>query len=206
MFSDKGAIVGGGNMSAEQGSLAWLPHSITEATLLGGSQSDGMDVAAAWSHLLRRLDGAAQTVDSDPASRNPLDRAAGIRHLLVLLAAGLDEALRFDPDPVLRIQRASTDDVVTWGMECPDCLYTRATMRGGESYRLYGNRGSARYVGLQTMNGIASTANALVDELEVGPNGDFEVVLSAEERDGNWMPIEGCPSDVDGAALLLRLG
>ena len=92
-------------MSAEQGSLAWLPHSITEATLLGGSQSDGMDVAAAWSHLLRRLDGAAQTVDSDPASRNPLDRAAGIRHLLVLLAAGLDEALRFDPDPVLRIQR-----------------------------------------------------------------------------------------------------
>ena len=177
-------------MSAEQGSLAWR-HSITEATLLGGSQSDGMDVAAAWSHLLRRLDGAAQTVDSDPASRNPLDRAAGIRHLLVLLAAGLDEALRFDPDPVLRIQRASTDDVVTWGMECPDCLYTRATMRGGESYRLYGNRGSARYVGLQTMNGIASTANALVDELEVGPNGDFEVVLSAEERDRNWMPIEG---------------
>ena len=57
---------------------------------------------------------------------------------------------------------------MTWGMECPDCLYTRATMRGGESYRLYGNRGSARYVGLQTMNGIASTANALVDELEVG--------------------------------------
>ena len=109
----------------------------------------------------------------------------------MLLAAGLDEALRFDPDPVLRIQRASTDDVVTWGMECPDCLYTRATMRGGESYRLYGNRGSARYVGLQTMNGIASTANALVDELEVGPNGDFEVVLSAEERDRNWMPIEG---------------
>jgi hypothetical protein len=64
-------------------------------------------------------------------------------------------------------------------------------MRGGERYRLFGNRGTARYVGLQTMNGIASTANALVDELDVEANGDFEVVLSAEQRDGNWMRIDG---------------
>src|SRR5262249_23696013 len=110
---------------------------------------------------------------------------------LVLLAAGVDEALRFDPDPILCVQRTSTDDIVTWGMECPDCLYTRATMRGGESYRLFGNRGTARYVGLQTMNGITSTANELVDELDVDADGDFEVVLSADERDGNWMRIEG---------------
>ena len=114
-----------------------------------------------------------------------------MRHLLVLLAAGVDEVLRFDPDPILGVQRTSTDDIVTWGMECPDCLYTRATLRGGESYRLFGNRGTARYVGLQTMNGIASTANELVDELEMDADGNFEVVLSAEERDGNWMRIEG---------------
>ena len=114
-----------------------------------------------------------------------------MRHLLVLLAAGVDEALRFDPDPVLSVERTSTDDIVTWGMECPDCIYTRATMRGGESYRLFGNRGTARYVGLQTMNGIVSTANELVDELEVDADGNFEVVLSADERDGNWMRIDG---------------
>ncbi len=140
---------------------------------------------------MRRLASAAQIVGSDPASRNQVDLAAGMRHLLVLLAAGIDEALRFDPDPILCVQRASTNDLVTWGMECPDCLYTRATMRGGESYRLFGNRGTARYVGLQTMNGIASTANELVDELAVDADGNFEVVLSAEEHDGNWMRIEG---------------
>src|ERR1700692_3915826 len=100
-------------------------------------------------------------------------------------------ALRFDPDPILRVQRASTNDILTWGMECPDCLYTRATMRGGESYRLSGNRGTARYVGLQTMNGIVSTANELVDELEVDADGNFEVILSRDERDGNWMRSEG---------------
>ncbi|MDT5100137.1 MAG: hypothetical protein QOC76_3874 [Mycobacterium sp.] len=178
-------------MGAEHGPSAWLPHSISQAALDGAQGGEDVDMASAWSHLLRKLEDAAHTVDSEPANRNRLDRAAGIRHLLVLLAAGLDEALRFDPDPILRVQRTSTDDVVTWGMECPDCLYTRAVMRGGESYRLFGNRGSARYVGLQTMNGIASTANCLVDELEMDTNGDFEVVLSAEQREGNWMRIEG---------------
>ena len=76
-------------------------------------------------------------------------------------------------------------------MECPDCIYIRATLRGGETYRLFGNRGTARYVGLQTMDGIVATANELVDELEVDADGNFEVVLSADERDGNWMRIEG---------------
>ena len=170
--------------------MAWLPHSIAEASTEVPTGGD-VDLAAAWSHLMHQLNAAARVVESDAGSRNRVDLAAGMRHLLVLLATGLDEALRFDPDPILRVQRASTNDILTWGMECPDCLYTRATMRGGESYRLSGNRGTARYVGLQTMNGIVSTANALVDELVTDGDGNFEVVLSADEHDGNWMPIDG---------------
>jgi hypothetical protein len=178
-------------VSVGQGPLAWLPHSIAEATVAGTPGSDDLGLDAAWPHLLAKLDAAATVVGSDPVSRTALDRAAGMRHLLVLLAAGVDEALRFDPDPILSVVRTSTDDIVTWGMECPDCLYTRAPLRGGESYRLFGNRGTARYVGLQTMNGIASTANALVDELEVQSNGDFEIVLSGDEHTGNWLRIDG---------------
>jgi hypothetical protein len=177
-------------VSVEQTPLAWLPHSIVEASV---TEAPGGDVApsAAWAHLLGKLERAAQIVQSDPASRNAADLASGMRHLLVLLAAGADEALRFDPDPILSVQRASTNDIITWGMECPDCIYTRAALRGGESYRLFGNRGTARYVGLQTMDGIVSTANELVDELEVDADGNFEVILSRDERDGNWMRIEG---------------
>lgn len=176
-------------MSVANGPTAWLPHSITEAATR--SDSEDVDLAAAWAHLIGGLNRASETVQSDPASRNAVDLASGMRHLLVLLAVGADEALRFNPDPILSVQRASTDDILTWGMECPDCLYTRAPLRSGESYRLFGNRGTARYVGLQTMDGIASTANALVDELDVGPDGDFEVVLSPDEHDGNWMRIAG---------------
>ncbi|MGO9925773.1 MAG: hypothetical protein ACLPLP_06380, partial [Mycobacterium sp.] len=160
-------------MSAPKKPLAWLPFSIAEAALT--ADPGNVDLAQAWSYLSDRLRQAAQLVQSDPASRNRVDLAAGMRHLLVLLAAGIDEALRFDPDPILSVQRTSTDDIVTWGLECPDCIYTRAVLRGGEGYRLFGNRGTARYVGLQTMNGIAATANELVDELEVDPDGNFEV-------------------------------
>ena len=144
--------------------------------------------------MQERLRDAAQIVQSDPTNRNRVDLAAGMRHLLVLLTAGIDEVLRFDTDPILCVQATSTDDLVTWGMECPDCIYTRAVLRGGESYRLFGNRGTARYVGLQTMNGIAATANELVDELEMDADGNFEVVLSASEQTGrasNWMRLDG---------------
>jgi hypothetical protein len=180
------------NVSDPENPLAWLPFSIAEAAL-SGDRGDA-NLSQAWSYLLDRLRDAAQVVKSDPANQNRVDLAAGMRHLLVLLAAGIDEVLRFEPDPILAVRRTSTDDMLTWGMECPDCIYTRAVLRGGHSYRLFGNRGTARYVGLQTMNGIAATANELVDELEVDADGNFEVVLSATEqtgRAGNWMRIDG---------------
>ncbi|MGH3967184.1 MAG: DUF1214 domain-containing protein, partial [Mycobacterium sp.] len=179
--------------------LAWLPFSIAEASMADGAANDDLDVAQAWGYLLDRLNAASQLVKSSPFARNRLDLASGMRHLLVLLAMGIDEALRFDPDPVLGVSRTSTDDVLTWGMDCPDAVYTRATMRGGDTYRLSGNRGTARYVGLQTMNGIVATTNVLVDELEVDPGGDFEAIISADEHDGNWIRIDG-----DSPTLVVR--
>lgn len=170
--------------------MAWLPHAIAEAALSGTGTPDA-EMAEAWAHLQERLSAAAQLVASTPANGNRIDHAAGMRHLMILLAVGIDMALRVDPDPVLAVNRAKMDDVVTWGLECPDCVYLNATMRAGESYRLYGNRGTARYVGLQTMDGMTTTANALVDELEVDADGNFEVVLSAEEHPGNWLRLAG---------------
>lgn len=186
-------------MSDGQKPLAWLPFSIAEASLPGYSGTDDRDLVQAWAYLLERLTAASCIVESSPFARNRVDLAAGFRHLLVLLATGCDEALRVDPDPILGVERTSTDDILTWGMECPDCIYTRATMRGGETYRLFGNRGTARYVGLQTMNGIAATANALVDELDVDADGNFAVILSDTEQSGNWMKIDG-----DHPTLIVR--
>jgi hypothetical protein len=170
--------------------MAWLPHSIAEAALSAEDAADS-DLSTSWAHLLERLNAAGQLVQSTPVNKNRLDSGSGMRHLMVLLAVGVDMALRVDPDPVLAVNRASMDDIVTWGLECPDCLYLNATLRAGETYRLFGNRGTARYVGLQTMNGMAATANRLVDDLEVDADGNFEAILSADEHDGNWLQLAG---------------
>ena len=39
------------------------------------------------------------------------------------------------------------------------------------------------------MAGMASSANVLLDELDLGPDGEVELVLSADPHEGNWLPI-----------------
>jgi hypothetical protein len=50
------------------------------------------------------------------------------------------------------------------------------------------------------MAGMVSTANVLLDEIELAPNGDFEIILSADEHPGNWMKIAD-----DATELVVRL-
>jgi hypothetical protein len=169
--------------------MAWLPHTIAEAALSGDDAAP--ELPDSWAYLQERLGAAEELVRTSPVNKNRVDYAAGMRHLMVLLAVGADAALRADPDPVLAVDRASMDDVLTWGLECPDCVYMNASLRPGETYRLVGNRGTARYVGLQTMDGIAAIANCLVDDLEVDADGNFAAILSADEHDGNWLRLAG---------------
>jgi hypothetical protein len=169
---------------------SWMPHSVSEAAKAGDASLDDLVSGRAWSHLLDKLGKASEVVLSD-GSRNATDIAAGFRHLLVLLGTGLDQALRAEADPVLAVRPSGVDAVYKWGMDCPDCIYTGAPLRGGEAYRLWGNRGSARYVGLQSMAGMASSANVLLDELDLGPDGEVELILSEDSREGNWLPTAG---------------
>ncbi len=178
---------------------SWMPHSVSEAARAGDAAADDLLSGRAWSHLLDALRRSADVVLSDETARSPVDVAAGFRHLLVLLGTGIDQGLRAEADPVLDVKPSGVDAVYKWGMDCPDCIYTGAPLRGGESYRLWGSRGSARYVGLQSMAGMASSANVLLDELDLGPNGEVELVLSEQAHDGNWLPIAG-----DATGLVVR--
>ncbi|HMK63516.1 MAG TPA: DUF1214 domain-containing protein [Acidimicrobiales bacterium] len=168
---------------------SWMPHSVSEAARGGDATAHDLISGRAWSHLLDSLQRAANVVRSDAVSHNAVDMAAGFRHLLVLVGIGIDQALRAEPDPVLAVTPSNVDNVFKWGMDCPDCIYTGSSLHGGETYHLWGNRGSARYVGLQSMAGMASSANVLLDELDLGPAGEVDLVLSAEDHEGNWLPI-----------------
>ena len=168
---------------------SWMPHSVGEAARAGDATADDLVSGRAWSHLLDGLRQASDVVLADDVPRNAADMAAGFRHLLVLLGIGLDNALREESGSVLAVKPSGVDAIYKWGMDCPDCIYTGAALRGGETYRLWGNRGTARYVGLQSMAGMASSANVLLDELDLGPDGEVDLILSADPHEGNWLPI-----------------
>jgi len=178
---------------------SWMPHSVSEAARAGDATVDDLVSGRAWSHLLDSLRKASGVVLSDDVPRNAADMAAGFRHLLVLLGTGLDQALRAEADPVLAVRPPGGDAVSKWGMDCPDCIYTAAHLRGGETYRLWGNRGSARYVGLQSMAGMASSANVLLDELDLGADGEVELILAEDFQEGNWLPTAA-----DATQLVVR--
>jgi hypothetical protein len=169
-----------------EGPPAWLPASVARAARAGPETPADLRSGSAWRALVEGLDRAAGRVG---AADDDLAMAAGYRHLLVLLAIGIDEALRrADPaDPVLR--PGSTDAVLKWGMDCPDALYLGCPVRPDAVYRVTGSRGTVRYVGLQVMAGAASVANVVADDLALGPDGRIELTLAAEERPGNWLPL-----------------
>ena len=168
---------------------SWMPHSVGEAARAGDATVDDLLSGRAWAHMLDGLRQASAVVLADDVPRNAADMAAGFRHLLVLLGIGLDHALREESGSVLAVKPSGVDGIYKWGMDCPDCIYAGAPLRGGESYRLWGNRGTARYVGLQSMAGMASSANVLLDELDLGPGGEVDLILSTDQHEGNWLPI-----------------
>ncbi len=176
---------------------AWLPFSVSEAASAGDATSQDLESGQAWDHLLEKLKRTGEVLLSDSVPHGQADMASGFRHLLVLLGVGIDELLRRGLDRVPAIKPSGMDAAYKWGMECPDCIYVGSALKGGTTYRLWGKRGSARYVGLQVMGGMASTANALIDEFELGPGGEFEIILSADPHEGNWLPLD------DSATMLV---
>ncbi len=178
---------------------AWLPFSVSEAAIAGDATEHDLDSGEAWNHLLETLRRTGEVVLSDSVPHDAVDRASGFRHLLVLLGVGIDELLRRGLDRVPAIKPSGMDAAYKWGMECPDCIYVGSDLKGGTTYRLSGNRGSARYVGLQIMAGMASTANALIDEFELDAEGNFDIILSSERQEGNWLPL-----DDDATMLVVR--
>ncbi|HVA09406.1 MAG TPA: DUF1214 domain-containing protein [Acidimicrobiales bacterium] len=177
--------------------LAWLPWSVGGAARKGTLGAGSLYSGEAWGLFLDALGEAGAFLHSDRVPAGPEGVAEGYRHLMVLLALGIDEALRTaDPyDPV--IQPGNVDNVMKWGMDCPDALYAGCSVRPDATYRVWGTRGDARFVAFQVMAGIGNAGDVVADDLELGPDGEFELYLSADKHEGNWLPLtEGASSFV----------
>src|SRR3972149_3955193 len=106
----------------------------------------------AWEIFCDTLKRAGNLVLGEGVPAAPRDRAEGFRYLTRLLAAGLVTCLEFaDPDEP-EFGRM-VDHSMKWGLDCPDCLYLYAPIRGDAAYRISGNRGTANHIDIQVNYG-----------------------------------------------------
>jgi len=153
---------------------------------------------AAWADLCNALARASRLVLGDGVPDAPRERAEGFRYLTRFLAAGIAVCVEHaDSDDPVFVRMI--DHTMKWGLDAPDCLYLYASVRGDARYRIHGNRGSANHLDIQVNYGhfadgdIASwgTISSLSGlDLETAKDGSFELALSAEKQDGNWLRLE----------------
>ncbi len=177
----------------------WAPSSVGSAYRHRPTGAGELVSGKAWERLLASLARTGSVLQSDRAPREETDQAAGYRHLLVLLALAIDEGLRGSDPYRPSLAPANVDNVLKWGMDCPDAAYSGAAIRGDATYVVRGRRNSVRYLGFQVMGGMTNTGNVVADDLELDDEGRFELVLSATEQPGNWMPLTE-----DSSSLVVR--
>ena len=82
------------------------------------------------------------------------------------------------------------------GNDNPDNLYQNCAVSGRYDYRIRGQRGSIPYLSIETKAGsygssgdMAPTGHIELDQLQMDGDGSFEILVSATEQPGNWLPM-----------------
>lgn len=142
---------------------------------------------AAWDELLEELRQAGEYIRGEQLPASPFERAEGYRHLATLLRLGASEMLSgSDPD---RPRFQFSDNTAKWGLDCSDALYCQAALRAGAVYRVHGRRGSVHFLGFQLTGGARALGDVDIDNLKLGPDGEFELIIGGEPREGDWMEL-----------------
>ncbi|RJF93148.1 DUF1214 domain-containing protein [Sphingomonas cavernae] len=148
-----------------------------------------------WRDFCRRLEAAGEVVLEPEAAATPLDRAEGFRYLTRLLRIGLEMHLEH-ADPDFPGFYAASHETAKIGADNPDNIYMNATVSPGRRYRITGKRGTVPILSFGTkanryaIDGtMASTGELDSADMEVGTDGSFEIVVSKDEAEGNWLRL-----------------
>lgn len=165
------------------------------------------DLRVAWDQFCEDLKGAVDHVVDPARDVSDDERAEGVRHVLRMLAMQ-NEQIFENEDPL--------HPELGWrypskmGQDNPDALYQTAPLDLQYSYRLSGNIGSVRSLGISVMTWTfgGDPIRQLLDidgaDLAVDSDGEFSVVLSPDPvpegtPEGEWFQLEPLPT-----RLLLR--
>ena len=159
--------------------------------MFGDNASDER-LRTAWENFCEDLKGAGDLVFRDTAPADDIDRAKGFRLLARNIALGLQFHLE-NADPDFPELLHYFDPLRKQGGDNADALYVGAPINGQHTYRISGQRGSARYFAVTVLeDGATPWGGAVVGQLvdrdiAVAADGSFEIVLSPAAHPGNWI-------------------
>jgi hypothetical protein len=113
-------------------------------------------------------------------------RAEGYRYLVQQLAHAVLGVLG-NSDAERPHLDLLADRVRRWGTLCSDAKAHETPLRDDRSYRIRGTRGTSHYLSFQVTAGEAAVAYLDQHDLQVEPDGSFELILSAKAHPGNWL-------------------
>jgi hypothetical protein len=157
-----------------------------------GDNINDAALKASWESFCEELKAAGDLIFRDTTPVHDIDRAKGLR----LLARNISLALQFkleNNNPELPELLRYFDPLRKQGGDNTDALYVGAPIDGRHTYRIRGQRGTARYFAITVLEdgntpwGGAVVGTLFGDQVEVAPDGSFEVVLSPDEHPGNWI-------------------
>jgi hypothetical protein len=148
-----------------------------------------LETGETWADFCRGLEAAGREIFRAGAPKSALDLAEAHRYLTHVLRSAF-ELIVEGGDPAHPVLSVSLGGGLKLGWDNPDNLHHNAVLSGAYEYRLSGTRGDAHYFSLGVYAGSFASGGGRVvafveiDDLERGPDGTFEVVLSSREHPG----------------------
>jgi hypothetical protein len=148
----------------------------------------------AWRDFCDRLRAVGDIIRSEDHPDTLRERAEGFRWLTRLLSHSLTQEIEAGDPLFPRFVRYETPGT-QWGGPNPDNTYLRASVDPDQRYRVWANVTGVRQAIVSLHEGemhfgeLGVYGERSLDELEVGPDGALEIVLSADPQPGNWIPM-----------------
>ncbi len=148
-----------------------------------------------WREFCRALEKAGDTILRESTPPDPFNRAEGTRYLTRLLRASLESKIE-SSDPCYPRFFQLSNETIKIGNDNPDNIYHNCNISGRYDYRITGTCGTVPYISFGTKGGsydkngeMWPTGQFDSRQMEVNPDGTFEIIVSREKKPGNWLPM-----------------
>ncbi len=160
-----------------------------------GDNGRDEELKAIWDNFCDTLKSSSDLIFRDTTPAHDIDRAKGLRLLARNISLGLQFKLD-NSDPDFPEIMHYFDPVRKQGGDNTDAYYSGAPINGRNTYRVSGNRGTARYFAITVLEdgntpwGGGVIASLIDEQVVVDEAGNFELIISpdpAPEGACNWI-------------------